>query len=150
MLKLAETLENLLELHVPALYSADPERMQQRRLPGKWSKKEILGHLVDSAQNNIRRFIVAQYEDSPLIVYNQDKWVVYNGYQDWPLKNIIDLWNLLNRQIVDIWKKMPAGAEYRNCRTQELHSIEWLAGDYIKHLRHHLHQVLELEPVAYP
>src|SRR6185436_12071230 len=49
--------------------------------PKKWSKKEILGHLVDSAQNNIRRFIVGQYENNPQIVYNQDQWVAMQVYQ---------------------------------------------------------------------
>jgi len=48
--------------------------------PGKWSKKEILGHLVDSAQNNIRRFVVAQYETLPTIRYDQDQWVKLAGY----------------------------------------------------------------------
>jgi hypothetical protein len=150
MLKPAQTLENLLELYLPSLYSANEGLLAEKPLPGKWSKKEIMGHLVDSAQNNIRRFIMAQYEDSPFIVYEQDKWVACSGYQHWPLKDIIDLWKLLNRQIAAIWKNMPAGAEQRNCLTQESHTIEWLAEDYLLHVQHHLHQVLEQEPVPYP
>src|SRR5690349_659724 len=67
--------------------------------PHKWSKKEILGHLVDSAQNNIRRFIVAQYEDVPVIGYQQDLWVKYAGYQDYPTADLIRLWTLLNKHI---------------------------------------------------
>ena len=45
---------------------------------------------------------------------------------------------------------IPAGAEEKLCSTGELHTVQWLAEDYIKHLKHHLHQVLEMEPVAYP
>src|ERR1700755_896410 len=70
--------------------------------PGKWSKKEILGHLVDSAQNNIRRFVVAQYEDSPQIVYDQDKWVGLAGYSDYPTRDLVNLWILLNRHICHV------------------------------------------------
>ena len=40
--------------------------------PAKWSKKEVLGHLIDSAHNNLRRFVVGQYEQQPNIVYDQD------------------------------------------------------------------------------
>jgi hypothetical protein len=45
---------------------------------------------------------------------------------------------------------MPATAEEKICNTGELHSIKWLAADYVKHLKHHLHQVLDLEPRPYP
>jgi hypothetical protein len=41
--------------------------------PDKWSKKEILGHLIDSAANNHQRFIRAQYENIPTIVYDPNK-----------------------------------------------------------------------------
>lgn len=51
--------------------------------PEKWSKKEIVGHLIDSAQNNLRRFIVGQYEGTPPhVVYDQDFWVKANNYQN--------------------------------------------------------------------
>jgi hypothetical protein len=57
-------------------FSAKPD-------PSKWSKKEVLGHLIDSAQNNLRRFVVGQYEMvPPKITYDQDFWVAANGYQD--------------------------------------------------------------------
>ncbi|MEO6611881.1 MAG: hypothetical protein ABIT05_09930 [Chitinophagaceae bacterium] len=93
---------------------------------------------------------MAQYEETPLIVYNQDKWVAIANYQHWDTAEIIGLWYLLNKQIVEIWKNTPAEMAGRTCQTQEIHTIEWLAVDYIKHLRHHVHQVLELEYVPYP
>ena len=58
----AERLETILEELYPALKKISEQEYALKPLPHKWSKKEILGHLVDSAQNNIRRFIVAQYE----------------------------------------------------------------------------------------
>ena len=117
----------------------------------KWSKKEILGHLVDSAQNNIRRFIVAQYEDAPKIVYKQDSWVVISDYQNYPTADLVSLWRLLNNHAAIILSNTDREASQKKCDTNgaETHSIEWLANDYIKHLLHHLHQILELEPGPY-
>ena len=50
--------------------------------PQKWSKKEILGHLIDSATNNHHRFVRVQFEDKPAIYYDQDMWVYYNYYNE--------------------------------------------------------------------
>lgn len=119
--------------------------------PGKWSKKEILGHLVDSAQNNIRRFVVAQYEDNPSIAYAQDAWVKCSNYQAYPTEDLVTLWTLLNRHIVILLRQMGPEAAQRMCTMKEqTQSLEWVAADYVNHLLHHLHQILDLEPIAYP
>ncbi|HEX5152944.1 MAG TPA: hypothetical protein VFW07_15945 [Parafilimonas sp.] len=106
--------------------------------------------MIDSAQNNIRRFIVAQYEDNPFIKYDQDKWVAVNNYLHADSSFVIELWYLLNRQIISILLNTSAETARRTCNTGDTRTIESLAEDYIKHLKHHMHQVLELEPVAYP
>lgn len=143
-------LEAIVDQHTAALHAMLKDKLAYKPLPTKWSKKEIIGHMVDSAQNNIRRFIVAQYEDTPTIVYNQDDWVAISNYQNYDTADLINLWRLLNKHLAIILKNMPAGMMQRKCQAQSLHTLEWLAEDYIKHLRHHLHQVLDLEPVAYP
>jgi hypothetical protein len=116
-------------------------------LPHKWSKKEVVGHLIDSAQNNLRRFIVGQYEaDAPNIVYDQDFWVNANGYQRMQKEEVITLWRLINERIVEVLIAMPASnynKEVNTSKTEpELHSLQWLAEDYVKHLKHHLNQVI--------
>jgi len=136
--------------YLPKLNSLNEEETSIKPSPNKWSKKEILGHLIDSAQNNIRRFIVAQYEDTPAITYRQDDWVSMNHYQSYSLKELIQLWYLQNKQICVILSDLSKEAFERNCQTESIHTIEWLAEDYIKHLKHHLHQVLNLTPVSYP
>ena len=78
---IASELENIINLNLPALTTTAESKMSYKASPGKWRKKEILGHMVDSAQNNIRRFIVAGYEENPKIVYDQDKWVAIVKYQ---------------------------------------------------------------------
>lgn len=142
-------LEGVIDQHVAALRAIPKDKIEYKASPRKWSKKEILGHMVDSAQNNIRRFIVAQYEDIPAITYRQDDWVSIAHYQEYDQDDLINLWYLLNRHIVFVLKNMPAEALQRSCKTEALHTIDWLASDYLRHLLHHLHQVLDLEPVEY-
>lgn len=144
------TLENLISEFTGQLNLVDEETFCHKPNPEKWSKKEILGHLIDSAQTNIRRFIIAQYEDNPKIVYNQDKWVTASGYQQYATNELIEFWKLLNKHICHILKHISTGMEKRVCTTEEEHTIEWLAEDYIKHLKHHIHVIVNLEPVAYP
>jgi hypothetical protein len=143
-------LEAIIDQHLPALQAMLKEKMAYKPSPNKWSKKEILGHLIDSAQNNIRRFIVAQYEDSPHIVYKQDNWVELSDYQNYDLNDLVNLWHLLNKHLVVILKNMQPEMLKRTCKTESDHTLEWLAADYVKHLRHHLNQVLEIDPVPYP
>jgi len=112
-------------------------------LPHKWSKKEVVGHLIDSAQNNLRRFICGQYEDKPpFIVYQQNFWVNSNEYQAMPSEDIIELWRLVNQRICAVLTTMPAENYHKECDTGSLHSLQWLAGDYVKHLKHHINQII--------
>lgn len=150
MTALATELEKLINEYLALLHSFAAEELSHKSSPTKWSKKELIGHLVDSAQNNTRRFIVAQYEENPTILYNQDKWVAINNYQDWDSQNLVQLWYLQNKQITIILNNIPPEVSQRICTTGATYTIEWLAEDYIKHLKYHIHQVLNLEPLAYP
>ena len=91
MHQIAATLESIVEKSIGPLKQIPETEFAKKNLPGKWSKKEILGHLLDSAQNNIRRFIVATYEIDPHIVYKQDDWVAASDYQHWPVGDLIEL-----------------------------------------------------------
>ena len=111
--------------------------------PHKWSKKEVVGHLIDSAQNNLRRFICGQYEQTPpTITYQQDFWVAANQYQDMRKEELIELWKLTNLRICAVLDGMPKANYGRQCDTGGLHSLEWLADDYVKHMKHHLNQII--------
>jgi hypothetical protein len=115
--------------------------------PLKWSKIEVLGHLIDSGQNNLRRFICAQHEPTPpWIVYNQDFWVAANNYRNAKKEDIIQLWALVNDRICEVLTTMAQGDYHKECNTgietPQFHSLEWLAQDYVKHLKHHLNQIL--------
>src|ERR1700755_2332711 len=95
-------LEKIIRVYGRRLEALSEETYNWRPSPEKWSKREILGHLIDSAQNNIRRFIVAQYEETPTILYNQDAWVNFTAYRDYPIPGLVSLWNGLNKHIVQI------------------------------------------------
>ncbi|MBL8017837.1 MAG: DinB family protein, partial [Ignavibacteria bacterium] len=57
---------NFLVLDVPErLSNYKEEQLSAKASPLKWSKKELLGHLCDSAVNNLGRFIRAQFEEEP-------------------------------------------------------------------------------------
>jgi hypothetical protein len=145
-------LEKIIRNYTRRLEAVSEENYALKPRAEKWSKKEILGHLVDSAQNNIRRFIVAQYEDTPVILYNQDKWVELTNYQHYPARDLLSLWILINRHMCRVLRSLPPGAATRKCfmGNSPPHTIEWVAADYCNHLLHHLHQILDLDPIAYP
>src|SRR6185437_8437165 len=102
-----QQLQSIIDKYTPQLLSIHEDIWSAKPNPAKWSKKEILGHLIDSAQNNIRRFIVAQYEDNPNIAYAQDTWVTASDYQNYVTKDLVDFWILLNKHICMILKKLP-------------------------------------------
>jgi hypothetical protein len=131
------------------------EEFSAKPLPTKWSKKEVLGHLIDSAENNLRRFICAQYENQPKIRYEQNFWVNANDYLNAPSSEVIISWKLINLKICRVLDTMPKENHDKNCDTGKdapnLHSIEWLAIDYIKHLKHHLNQIIPKSfDIVYP
>ncbi|MFI8494904.1 DinB family protein [Peribacillus butanolivorans] len=116
--------------------------VSQRPMPDKWSKKEILGHLCDSAINNLERFIKIQYEEQPfaLTPYNQDQWVDIQDYQDISIEEIINLWCGLNKKIIKIIDKTPYEKLAYQCDigNNQMKTLEWLIQDYLEHMEHHL------------
>ncbi len=145
-----QQLSAMIGTYAPLLQQPELWNQPYTNMPGKWDRRQVLGHLVDSAQTNIRRFVVAQYEDTPHIVYQQEQWVALSGYTDYNTTDLVQLWILLNKHMLHILRQFSPGMGKRLCRTESMASVDQLVPDYILHCRHHLHQVLELEPVAYP
>ncbi len=124
-----------------------PEQLLQKPAPGKWSKQEILGHLVDSAINNLKRFTEIQFLPQPYQVtsYRQNELVAVNAYQQLPLQHVLDLWKALNQQIIYVVQNIPkekldypVDPQYDN---KELKTLGWVICDYVAHLEHHLAQI---------
>ncbi|GGE58815.1 DinB family protein [Priestia taiwanensis] len=118
------------------------EDVSKRPALNKWSQKEVLGHLCDSAVNNLTRFIKIQYEAQPFILttYKQEEWVDLQGYEDMPIEEIVQLWCSLNRKIVRAIGKIPSEKlAYQSVTSDgELVTLEWLIEDYVAHMEQHL------------
>ncbi len=129
---------------IPAQLSIIPEiDFTNKSAPGKWSKKEILGHLIDSATNNHQRFIRAQFENIPTISYDQDNWNKLSHYNLIDSKQLIQFWEMYNRHLIEIGMRIPEYSLTRECIAGgEKHTIEWLFNDYVKHMEYHLSQIV--------
>jgi hypothetical protein len=112
---------------------------------GKWSKKQILGHLIDSASNNHQRFVRAQL-GSPLNfpAYAQELWVNAQNYQTESWKNLVECWLSYNRHILHVMLHVPADKLGNVCVIGDDApvTLEFLMRDYLRHLEQHLRQIL--------
>ncbi len=119
-------------------------KMSEKPTPNKWSKKEIIGHLIDSATNNHQRFVRGQFEAIPEICYDQNEWNKCSFYQQIDSNQIILFWTIYNRQLIEIVKRIPTDNLKKQVKVGEkLLTIEYLFIDYIAHLEHHLKQVID-------
>jgi DinB superfamily len=128
----------------------------QATAPGKWTKKEIVGHLIDSAANNHGRFVRAQLqEDLVFPGYDQDEWVRVQGYRDRSWSDLVALWKAYNHHIAAVMESADPHAVTRARAVHNLDELAWkpvprtepatldyFMRDYVAHLEHHLRQAL--------
>ena len=128
----------------------DTETWYFKPSPLKWSKAEVFGHLIDSALNNIQRFVRAQYESqAPQIFYAQNDWVRLQDYQHMPQNEAIALWALLNRQIARLVAQMPVENKTLPCyfyveNVLQTVPLQYVIDDYWAHLQHHLSRAFDI------
>ena len=124
--------------------SAIPEDAAAKKpAPNKWSKKEILGHLIDSAANNHQRFMRLQLQaEISLPGYDQDDWVRLNRYQQRTWNEIVTLWSAYNRHLASVIESLDDSALGHVWHSPDGDvTLEFIASDYVRHLRHHLAQI---------
>lgn len=139
-----QALSEILSSVPDILMSINEKEFSAQPSPEKWSKKQILGHLIDSATNNHQRFIRSQAENNPQIYYDQEIWVKNNYYQQMHAFQIIEFWTIYNYHILHIIKNMTEENYLRTCTMKDgqVLSIAYLVNDYIQHMQHHLKQIL--------
>ncbi|QOY86217.1 DinB family protein [Paludibaculum fermentans] len=120
------------------------ETASQPSCPGGWLKKQELGHLLDSAQNNHQRIAIAALEgryEGP--TYAQNAWVDLHGYAEMPWSHLLRHWEERNWMLGRLIARIPeerlsaqvilgGGAPMR---------LEAWIDDYIQHLQHHVETI---------
>ena len=149
-------LRGVVESAAPRLLAISDEDAGRAPAAGKWSPKEVLGHLIDSASNNHQRFVRAQFSDGLVFPgYDQAVWVAAQDYRSAPWSELVGLWRLFNLHLARVIESAPASARLQQRSNHNLHEIAWKSvppdepatleyfmRDYVGHLRHHLAQVL--------
>src|SRR4051812_20656029 len=126
------------------LYAISTVDSLQRASQGGWSKREELGHLIDSAMNNYARIIRTQQENDPALPgYQQDAWVERQGYHDRDWKELVALWADLNLHMLNAARRVPQPALARTCTvgTEPKMTLGFLIEDYVDHMVHHLEHI---------
>jgi hypothetical protein len=140
----ATELERILDDARPRLLALDEKAVETRSVEAKWSRKEILGHLIDSAANNHQRFVRLQIEPTlSLPSYRQPDWVRVQHYQERRWSELVELWIAYNRHLAHVMRHADPQAAGHRWRSPEGDlTLAFLMTDYLKHLRHHLAQIL--------
>jgi hypothetical protein len=153
------TLLETVDAAVPALLALPAQHTADPPAPGRWSPREIIGHLIDSASNNHKRFVVGRWQDDLVFDgYAQDEWVTAQRYRDAPWVDLVMLWSHFNRHLARVMTSVPEEARRRPRAKHNFDRVAWrplpadtpatldyFMNDYVGHLRHHLKQILGTE-----
>ena len=156
MSKISQDLNSIINSIRPRLLGMSEEQAAQRPAPDKWSPKEIIGHLIDSASNNHQRFVRAQFTDELVFDgYQQEAWVKVQHYGEANWENLVQLWYYFNWQLARVMASVPDPMRHQLRPKHNLNKIamnvvaatepvtlEYFMLDYVKHLEHHLLQIL--------
>jgi hypothetical protein len=150
---LAQLLQKSIDADLPFL-RAIAENDAAIKPPGHWSRKEELGHLIDSASNNHLRFVRATLEPTYHgQSYDQNGCVNLHGYQEMSWTELVDFWQSYNHLLAKLVARIPEGELSTPCRVGDSAQVtlRFLIEDYVAHMQHHLDHILHRDKVTqYP
>ncbi len=144
MKTIAKNLKEAIENARPRLEAMSESHAAAKAKPEKWSAKEIIGHLIDSAANNHQRFVRAQMGVTALQPYRyaQDHWVNVQQYQSADWQALVSLWYFYNMHLAHVIAGMQTEfLENELDVWDEPATLRFVAEDYVRHLNHHLDQI---------
>ena len=146
MNKIKSRLEALLTKGECYIAGCSETSLSHKPSPAKWSKKEILGHLIDSGINNLQRFTEIQFENKPFLIrrYNQDQLVIANDYQHADVRHLLSFWLSINHRVIGVMNlQTPTTLAYEiTLPDGNTSDLKFLMEDYVVHLEHHLDQIM--------
>jgi uncharacterized damage-inducible protein DinB len=144
MKELSGSLLHMVEVAEPRLRAISEMESEKPILSGGWSRKQVIGHLIDSASNNHQRFVRAALQTSlEFPGYDQNGNVHVQAVQqaDWDV--LVDLWSAYNRYLAHVISELPSSKLETLCRigSEDAVTLDYLVKDYLTHLTHHLGQM---------
>jgi uncharacterized damage-inducible protein DinB len=147
-----QELMGLIQEYEPRLKNLSEEIITNRRNSQNRSIKQIVGHMVDSASNNIHRIVHLQYQPSPLIypdyanLGNNDRWIAIQNYQEENWENLVQLWKYSNLHIIHVINNVnqeKLNNPWITALNQKV-TLKEMIIDYLSHFKLHLREIEEL------
>jgi hypothetical protein len=145
---IAHGIRRTVEDFAARLENFDDAKASQKTHPDTWSRKEILGHLIDSASNNHQRFVRVRYlKDTNFLSYEQKEWVSIQRYNSCSWKELMDFWKSYNLHLARVIENMPIDCLQVSgtLGTYGQVTIGYIIVDYLGHMQHHLRQIDQME-----
>jgi hypothetical protein len=140
----SQRLSTIVSEAYPRLRAISDVQASDKPYPDKWSLKELLGHLIDSASNNHQRIV--RMQELPSIGtfrYSQLHWVSAQQYQQEPWNDLVELWYRYNRHMAHIIAHTNTDSLPNVCDVGDAEpaTLSFLIRDYVRHVEHHLEQL---------
>jgi len=137
---IAATLEKQMREFAALLRGISEERALHRYEPGKWSVKEVVGHVIDTERVfSLRALAFSRAERQPLFGMEQDEWVAAAGFDRQPITDLADELGSVRRATLTLLRGLDdeqwlrrgtaSGSEFT------VRAIPWIVAG---HAHHHL------------
>ena len=148
MIETINKLEQLLIITKEYLSKSSDKELKYKGAPEKWSKKEIIGHLIDSGINNIQRFTAVQFEKEPYRIrpMKQVELVKVNDYQNSEIEELLAFLMSINLRIKNLM--ILQNAQTLTTRIElytkgNISDLRYLMEDYVAHFEQHVNQIIK-------